>query len=132
MEKGNLPTKYLGLPLFKGAPKNVTFQYLISKIKSRLQGWKASCMSQAARLILIKHVLSSIPIYATMVYKLPKSILKEIEKAMRNFLWRQDSTKALAAVKWQQVCKPTKEGGLGIRRPEEINRACLLKKHGKC
>ncbi|XP_042487366.1 uncharacterized protein LOC122067601 [Macadamia integrifolia] len=38
-------------------------------------------------------------------------------------------------VKWDEVCKPTREGGLGIRRLRDVNFACLCKlawqiKHG--
>lgn len=39
------------------------FQYLVDAINKKLVGWKNKFLSPGGRLILIKHVLSAIPIH---------------------------------------------------------------------
>jgi len=47
---------------------------------------------------------------------------------MRNFIWSGDINKRkLITVSWHKVCKPAKEGGLGIRNLSHINEAGNLK-----
>lgn len=111
-----------------GTPKRQHFLYLIDTINARLTSWKAKTLSFAGCLILIKHVLSSIPIHTTAVVPIPISICNDIERLMRNFLWSGSgqSTK-INYVNWNLVCLPKSEGGLGIRKTSEVNDACLLK-----
>jgi len=45
--------KYLGCPAFQGRPKMSTFQDLLSRTVTRLEGWKANCLSKAVRTVLI-------------------------------------------------------------------------------
>ncbi|KAF9626497.1 hypothetical protein IFM89_034431 [Coptis chinensis] len=47
---------------------------------------------------------------------------------MRNFLWSGDpSIKKGVTIAWDKVCKPYREGGLGIRKLGEVNRVMLMK-----
>lgn len=39
-------------------------------------------------IVLIKSVLSGIPMYFMSVFKAPKKVIKELEKLRRSFLWR--------------------------------------------
>lgn len=54
---------YLGVPNVHGHLAKVLFAYILLKIKKRLGGWKKKTLSRAARYILIKSVMSSIPLY---------------------------------------------------------------------
>lgn len=78
---------YLGVPMVFGFPKKKIFHYLIDKINSKLTAWEARSLSFADLLILIKHVLSSIPLHTTSALPLPTSTCHDIEKLMTNFLW---------------------------------------------
>ena len=40
-----LPTKYLGMPLYKGPKKSFLWDDLISKIAARMEGWEAKVLS---------------------------------------------------------------------------------------
>ncbi|KAL0386463.1 UNVERIFIED_CONTAM: hypothetical protein Slati_4601600, partial [Sesamum latifolium] len=76
---------------------------------------------------LLKSVLSSLHTYWASVFILPKAIIKVIEGKMRAFLWKGSSGIGYAKVSWVQVCKPKKEGGLGIHRVLHMNQALMLK-----
>lgn len=78
---------------------------------------------------LIKSVVSSIQVYWSSVFILPKSVTQEIEKLMREFLWSHgDLKKGSAKVKWADVCCQKNYGGLGIKPLHTWNIA-LMSKH---
>jgi hypothetical protein len=60
--------------------------------------------------------------------KLPKSLCDEIEKIQRSFLWWDtDQSCRPHLVGWYVYCFPKKDGGLGIKRPNHMNDAFLMK-----
>ena len=70
---------YLGLPI-GGDPRKLKFwQPLIDRIKSRLSGWKSKNLSLGGRLVLLKFVLSSLPVYFLSFFKAPAGIISSIE-----------------------------------------------------
>uniref|UniRef100_A0A803PTB6 Reverse transcriptase zinc-binding domain-containing protein n=1 Tax=Cannabis sativa TaxID=3483 RepID=A0A803PTB6_CANSA len=59
---------------------------------------------------------------------MPKKILKSIEAICRAFLWKGRAAFHWAgAVAWDDVCQQKKDGGLGIKRSEEWNKAAMCK-----
>ncbi|KAL0292748.1 UNVERIFIED_CONTAM: hypothetical protein Sradi_6975500 [Sesamum radiatum] len=72
--------------------------------------------------------LLGLQVYWAMAFILPKSIIKEIEKRLRSFLWKGSSGAGYAKVSWQQVCWPVEEGGLGVRDLLALNRG-LMSRH---
>lgn len=119
---------YLGVPIFKGKPKAFHLTPIIDKVKSKLSAWKTSLISMAGRVQLVKSVLHSKLIYIITIYVWPTSLIKDLEKAFRNFIWSgsQDKRK-LVTVSWFNVCKPYNEGGLGLRSLPILNEASKLK-----
>ena len=81
-----LPITYLGVPLGANMRKFSSWQPVIAKIQQRLASWKASCLSRAGKLALIKAVLSSLPVYYLSLFKMPKRVANEINKIQRRFL----------------------------------------------
>ncbi|KAF6152725.1 hypothetical protein GIB67_021385 [Kingdonia uniflora] len=64
------------------------------------------------------------------IYKWPRSLIKEGDSIISNFIWTGDPSRRKGiTVKWEKVCKPLKEGGLGIRSLKEVNDAMLCKLH---
>ncbi|PNY16800.1 ribonuclease H, partial [Trifolium pratense] len=125
---GSLPFNYLGAPIFKGRPKARYFQPIADKIKSKLSSWKASLLSIAGRVQLIKSVIQSMTIYSITIYSWPISIIKSIESWTRNFIWSGNiNQKKLVTVAWKKVCTPFEEGGLGLRSLVVLNEAANLK-----
>ena len=122
---GTIPFLYLGVPFFKGKPKAIHFQPLVDRIKIKLASWKASLLSFAGRLELIRSVVQGMMIYSISIYSWPVNLIKELDKYMRNFLWSGD--RKLVIVSWNTVCTPIDEGGLGLRSLSKINEASNLK-----
>ncbi|XP_020243360.1 uncharacterized protein LOC109821594 [Asparagus officinalis] len=85
--RGLFPMTYLGVPIGPGQRKAAPFLPLVDRIKVCLQGWQGKLLSQAGRLILIKHVLSSMPIHLLSAISIPKSVLSKIESLFANFFW---------------------------------------------
>jgi hypothetical protein len=67
-----LPIKYFGVPMVSGRFRVAYFNYIVDKILKRIEGWRSSLLSAGGRLILIKHVLTSIPIYTLSCLPIPK------------------------------------------------------------
>ncbi|KAF6168036.1 hypothetical protein GIB67_011421 [Kingdonia uniflora] len=84
--EGSLPEKYLGFPLMRGRVKKDTVMALVDKIKRRASSWAENLLSLQGRTVLINSVLNSLSIYNMGIYKWPASIIREGEKAIRNFL----------------------------------------------
>ncbi|XP_023746183.1 uncharacterized protein LOC111894340 [Lactuca sativa] len=118
--------KYLGIPLISTKLFNRDCKGLIDKVKKRVNDWKNKSLSYAGRLQLISVVLASLPVYWASVVLLPKGIIKEVEKIMRNFLWNSgQNCKGVAKVSWNKICKPKIYGGLGLKNLKDWNIALL-------
>ncbi|KAL0291209.1 UNVERIFIED_CONTAM: hypothetical protein Sradi_7031800 [Sesamum radiatum] len=125
---GTFPVHYLGVPLITSKLSRADCAPLILKIEARIAGWNQLKLTYAGRTQLIKSVLSSIHQYWCSVFILPKGVIKTIEAKIRNFLWRGGTESGGYKVAWEQVCKPTLHGGLGIRNIQTMNNA-LMGKH---
>nr|GEY82131.1 hypothetical protein [Tanacetum cinerariifolium] len=66
-------------------------------------------------------IITLVPkVYWASVFKLPKVVIKDIERIFKGFLWNQgELQKGKAKVSWKDVCQPKKYGGLGFK-PLEI------------
>lgn len=126
---GSFPFTYLGLPLSNKKLKKETFLPLIQKFHDRLTGWAAKNLSIAGRLVLLKAVLSAIPVYHMSVMSLPVWVIKEIDKIRKRFLWHGVNTEGrkMNLAKWEIVCMPKQLGGLGVVDLTSFNQALLLK-----
>nr|POF09375.1 putative ribonuclease h protein [Quercus suber] len=78
-------SKYLGLPLHIKRGNQSPFNTNNDKINSRIIGWKAKVLSQAACSTLIKLVLTSIPTYWMSSFQLPKNTCTQIDARLRDF-----------------------------------------------
>ncbi|KAE8681880.1 hypothetical protein F3Y22_tig00111300pilonHSYRG00005 [Hibiscus syriacus] len=125
---GYFPTEYLGLPL--GAKKNIEalWDSVFKNFSSKLAGWKASCLSLAGRTVLLKSVLTSLPIFFLSLFKMSCNIGKKLNSLMANFLWGDKGDKRrIHWVNWNTVCRPLNCGGLGVLDLNLTNRALLGK-----
>ena len=124
-------TIHLGHPLTLPAKdRSAAYNFVYDKFKSKLSAYKANRLSHAARLILIKSVFSSIPVYYMSNILLSKKFLAKLTAIIRNFWWtgvrEEPSTKALCLRAWADICTEKRIGGLGIRNLQAINQGLIL------
>ncbi|GJT87228.1 RNA-directed DNA polymerase, eukaryota, reverse transcriptase zinc-binding domain protein [Tanacetum coccineum] len=86
---GQLPMKYLGVPLITKNIGITEFNQLVERVKQKVNDWKSKALSYAGRLQLIASVLASMHIYWTSVFLIPKTTVEDIEKVLKGFLWSQ-------------------------------------------
>ncbi|GAU47968.1 hypothetical protein TSUD_280270 [Trifolium subterraneum] len=68
---GKIPFLYLGLSI-GGDPRRLSFwEPVLARLKNRLSGWKSRFLSFGGRLVLLKSVLQSLPVYALSFFKAP-------------------------------------------------------------
>ncbi|XXG84671.1 hypothetical protein AAC387_Pa10g2137 [Persea americana] len=128
IQESSTQLKNLGTPICFGSPKRRHFLPLLDVVHSKLSAWKANTLSFAGRLILIKHVISSLPIHLATIIPLLASTCNEIESKTRLFLWSGNAHhRKIHYVSWATVTLPKAEGGLGIRKISEVNTASFIK-----
>ncbi|KAK2352799.1 hypothetical protein QL285_090510 [Trifolium repens] len=125
---GSLPFNYLGIPIFRGKPKISWLQSTADKIHAKLSAWKASLLTMAGRVQLVRAVIQSMYTYNISIYSWPVSLIKKIEKDVKNFIWSGDVDKRkLVTVAWKKICRPLSQGGLNLRSLSCLNRSANLK-----
>jgi hypothetical protein len=78
-------TQYLCLPLSLKKLKKIDYQPLIQTIQGRLKRSHGVFLSPGGRTVLVKSVLSSMPMHYMQIFKLPKGIIKHIDKNKMKF-----------------------------------------------
>ena len=71
---------------------------------------------------------TAIPLFYLSFIKAPISVCNRIISIQRKFLWAWcRDNRSIAWVRWEDVCKPLEEGGLGIKDVKIFNNALLAK-----
>lgn len=126
--RGELPIRYLGVPLSSKRLSIIQCQPLLDKMVGRITSWTSRLLSYAGRLQLIKSVLFSIQIYWSQLFLLPKKLVYMIEQICRTFLWTGNvdvSKRALLA--WEKICMPKASSGMNLLNIHLWNKAALCK-----
>ena len=73
-------------------------------------------------------MLDAIPACMMSVFPAPDKVIQRIDALRRNFFWQgNEDKKKFHLVKWEEVIKNKKEGGLGIRNMKKQNKSLMLK-----
>ena len=127
-QEGALPVTHLGIPLVTSRLRMRDCSKLVDIFTHRMQHWTSRFLSYAGRLQLINSVLFSVQTYWATIFIIPAGVLRTLERMMANFLWSGSTSKAhRLKPRWEEVTLPRSEGGLGIKRLEEWNRAASIK-----
>lgn len=119
---------YLGIPPGSKSKCKAVWNDVIQRFQQKLAGWKRSYLSKGQRLIMIQSVLASLPIYYLSMFQMPVSVVKEMERIMRNFLWgSRSTTKKISWVNWSRVTLPKCRGVVGIKKLRLVNKALHAK-----
>nr|XP_027075880.1 uncharacterized protein LOC113699725 [Coffea arabica] len=122
------PIRYLGCPLYVGRRKKVFFADMYNTVAARILSWNNRILSSRGRVVLIKSVLSSMPIHLLAASSPPKGVFGVLEKLFANFLWgSSDVGPKFHWIRWKQLCRQQDEGGIGLRGLKEVYDSFLIK-----
>ena len=119
---GSFPMRYLGVPLCKTQLRVADWHDLIIKMEQKLQNWAFQVLNAPGRLILLKSILQSIPIYQLLGRAALKSICNQLVSLFTKFLWQGlQNNRKWPLVSWQTLIKSKSAGGLGLHDPLLLN-----------
>jgi hypothetical protein len=73
-------------------------------------------------------VLSSLPMFMMSFFEIPKGVLKKLDHFISWFFWQGSNKKYMYRfARWDILCRPKDQGGLGILDLQLQNK-CLLSK----
>ncbi|PKU80846.1 Putative ribonuclease H protein [Dendrobium catenatum] len=81
----DFPIKYLGTPIYKGRKKKLIFEESFSMFQRKIATWHSNFLSFSGRLVLIKSVLNSIPIFIFHTLNPSMSICRRLERIINKF-----------------------------------------------
>lgn len=110
VEIQNLPITYLGIALSSSSLKRADFNNLIDKVKKRLNGWNGKLLILSGRIESIKTIIHSIVYLWMQICRMPINVMNQVDSIYANFLWRGEKR----LISWNTICKPKKEGGMGL------------------
>ena len=95
--------------------RNTDWSVIKERFKRKLSTWKAKHLSYGGRLVLLNSVLSSLPMFMMSFFEIPKGILKRLDYYRSRFFWQGNNDKRkYRLAKWDIICRPKDQGGLGI------------------
>jgi hypothetical protein len=111
----SLGFKHLGYLLKPRSYKSLDWQWLIDKFESRINHWCNKWLTLGGRLVLIKVVLESLPVYWLTLAHISISVLHILRRLSYDFLWSgSKSKKRYHLCNWQVLAKPKQLGGWGL------------------
>ena len=84
---GKVSFMYLGLSIGDNPQRLSFWEPIVNRIKSRLSDWNSHFLSFGGRLVLLKSVLTSLPVYALSFFKVSSGIISSIESLLNKFFW---------------------------------------------
>ena len=84
---GELPIKYLGMPLSASKLTKSDCQILIEKIIAKIQSWARKRLSYAGRVQLLNSVLIGMQLYWASIIISPEYVISQVIKTSTRFLW---------------------------------------------
>ena len=90
--------------------------------------WGHKYISFGGRIVLLNTVLNAIPIFFLSFLKMPTQVWRRVVRIQREFLWGGVGRgKKISWVKWDLVCQPKRNGGVGVKDIRVMNISLLAK-----
>ena len=101
---------------------------MVRKVRERISSWANRLLSFGGKLILIRHVLSALPLHLFHVFRPPSTVIQSLERLFTRFLWGDsEGRRRIHWCRWPAVCFPVDEGDLGIRSFDDMAEAFEMK-----
>jgi hypothetical protein len=117
--RDSFPQPYLGLPLSIHKLSLSAFTPYIQKSDRYLITWQAHLLNLMGRTVMVNSVLDAQLVYLMSSLQVPPSVIEQLDKKRRAFLWCGDKTNksspAACLVAWIKVCNQKSLGGLGVK-----------------
>ena len=84
---GTIPFLYLGMPIGGDGRKLSFWKPVVDRIIARLSTWNNKFLSFGGRLVPLKSVLSSLPVYFLSFFKAPTGIISSTESIFKKKNW---------------------------------------------
>lgn len=103
---------YLGIKICKNEKERLALNFnpLLDKIKTKFNMWLSRDLSLKGRILLSKSEGLSRLIYTAMVLDVPKSLIKDIDSVLFNFVWKNKHH----YLKRDILCNSVADGGLDM------------------
>jgi hypothetical protein len=127
-DAGLLPFRYLGISIHYRKLRNSDWYPVETRFESKLGCWKEKLLSYGDRLVLINSVLIGLPMFMLSFLQIHVGVRKCLDFYKSRFFWQSGKDKRkYRLTKWNIVCRPKDQGGLGIEVLEIKNRYLLTK-----
>jgi hypothetical protein len=132
-KRGSFPFTYLGFTMSDHKLSIADNEPLVAVVGKRAAPWQGRFMSSAARLTLIDACLSNLPMHTMGLFLLADGTHAGFDKHRNRFFWEgQGTKKKYHLVKWQDICQPKGQGGLGVTDTKIMNIALMAKWIWRC
>ncbi|KAL2632728.1 hypothetical protein R1flu_004207 [Riccia fluitans] len=81
------PILYLGYPIGWKVPESQLLNFITGKLERKLGNWAYRLLTFEGRLIVLKHIVRSIPVHLLSCMALDPQTLKKMEQTCRRFVW---------------------------------------------
>lgn len=113
---GDPPLTYWGIPIHWRKPGRSVWNDLIQKLQKKLSSWKGRFLSLGGKIVMLKSVLSSVPLYTLSLHRMPVWAKKQMDSIFLKFLWQgTEEKKKYALVAWKKICNSIHQDGWGSR-----------------
>jgi hypothetical protein len=92
-------------------------------LKKKISSSGANWLNLAEKVVLIKSVLASVPIYQNSLLLAPGFIIQKMEAMQRSFMWEggKQTGRRLHLISWDKISKPLLGGGLNFKKTQVQN-----------
>jgi hypothetical protein len=125
---GIYPFEYLEIPMHHKKLNNSDWKVIEQRIEKKLSSWKGKHMSVGGHLVLINSVLTSLVMFMLSLFEVLRGVFEKIDCYRSRFSCQSDQHKKKYRLKrWDIICQPKEQGGLGIQNIDVQNRCMQCK-----
>ncbi|XP_075095510.1 uncharacterized protein LOC142173761 [Nicotiana tabacum] len=102
---------------------------MATKLLNKAGAWQCKLLSFGGRAFIINHVLQSQTLYLMAAMAPPKTIIKQIEMYLSNYLWgEKEGKKSYHWCSWDNMSFSLEEGGVGFKKLQDICNSFAVKR----